>query len=98
MVQELQFQNQTHCMESLTLRPSQTLRNKYVAQKLNFLLNILQESKHGYDNITSQMPDKSVQKAIESVATECGQYIAELNAQVASLGVDPVIFETTPFS
>jgi len=85
-------------MESLTLKTSQSLKNKYIAQKLNFLLNILQESKHGYDNITSQMPDRSVQKAIESIAMECAQYIKELNAQVSSLGVDPIIFETTPFS
>jgi uncharacterized protein (TIGR02284 family) len=89
---------QTHCMESLTIKTTQSLKNRYIAQKLNFLLNILQESKHGYDNIASQIPDRSIQRAIESLAMECSQYIAELNAQVSSLGVEPIIFETTPFT
>jgi|SRR6476469_3132685 len=82
-------------METLTLKSSHTLKNRYLAQKLNFLLNILQESKHGYDNIASQLPDKSVQRAIESISTECAQYISELNAQVSSLGGEPDVYAPT---
>jgi uncharacterized protein (TIGR02284 family) len=86
---------QTLSMETLTLKSSQTLKNRYLAQKLNFLLTILQESKHGYDNIASQLPDKSVQKAIESISMECSQYISELNAQVSSLGGEPDVYQPT---
>ena len=76
----------------ISLRPAQSLKNHYVAQKLNFLLHILQDSKKGYEQIATVMPDRSVQKAIEGLAMECGQYISELTSQISSLGAEPNIY------
>ncbi len=76
-------------MEAVTVRTAQNLKNHYLAQKLNFLLDILQESKSGYEQIALLMPDKNVQKAIDGLAMECGQYINELSAQISCLGGDP---------
>lgn len=76
-------------MEAVTVRTSQHLKNHYLAQKLNFLLNILEESKCGYEQIACTLPDRDVQKAIEGLAMECGQYITELSGQIATLGAEP---------
>ena len=69
--------------------PAQRIKNHYLAQKLNFLLNILHESQTGYQEISSGINDKDIQKAIVGLAMECSQYITELSSQISSLGVEP---------
>lgn len=76
-------------MEHLTVKPAQFLKNHYIAQKLNFLVQILQESKRGYEEISQLLPDRSIQRTIKSLAVECGQYVSELTCQITTLGGEP---------
>lgn len=69
--------------------PAQKIKNHYLAQKLNFLLNILHESQTGYEEISSGVNDKNIQKAIVGLAMECSQYVSELSSQISSLGSEP---------
>lgn len=73
-----------------TISPGQSIRQRYVAQKLNTLLDVMHESKRGYEQIATQSGDKNFQRALGGLALECGQYINELSNQISSLGVKPV--------
>lgn len=70
-----------------TTTPSHNIRHHYVAQKLNFLVDVLKESKRGYDKFISNLSDKQMRQAVTGLSTECSQYITELNNLVKSLGV-----------
>ncbi|MCE3282780.1 MAG: hypothetical protein K0Q66_1517 [Chitinophagaceae bacterium] len=72
-----------------TISPGQSIRQRYVAQKLNLLLDVMQESKRGYERIATQSTDKNFQRALSGLAIECGQYINELTNQICSLGAKP---------
>jgi uncharacterized protein (TIGR02284 family) len=72
-----------------TLSPGQSIRQSYVAQKLNSLLDVMHESKRGYEKIAAQSTDKNYQRAVGGLAIECGQYINELTNQISSLGARP---------
>ena len=72
-----------------TISPGQSIRQRYVAQKLNLLLDVMHESKRGYERIAAQSGDKNFQRALSGLAVECGQYINELTNQICCLGVKP---------
>jgi uncharacterized protein (TIGR02284 family) len=72
------------------ISPGQSIRQRYVAQKLNSLLDVMNESKRGYEEIASQSSDRNFQRALGGLALECGQYINELTNQISSLGAKPV--------
>ncbi|HEX6915922.1 MAG TPA: DUF2383 domain-containing protein [Chitinophagaceae bacterium] len=74
-----------------TISPGQSIRQRYVAQKLNSLLDIMHESKRGYERIASQSTDRNFQRALSGLSLECGQYINELANQISSLGAKPVV-------
>jgi uncharacterized protein (TIGR02284 family) len=76
------------------ISPGQSIRQRYVAQKLNTLLDVMQESKRGYERIASQSDDKNFQRAVSGLALECGQYINELSNQICSLGAQPTVNKT----
>jgi len=69
-----------------TLSQGQTRRQRYVANKLNLLLDVMQESRKGYEKIASASDDKKYQKALNSLAMECGQYATELHNEICCLG------------
>ncbi len=73
-----------------TISPGQSIRQRYVAEKLNSLLDVMHESKRGYEKIASQSSDRNFQRAVGSLALECGQYINELANQIMSLGIKPI--------
>jgi len=73
-----------------TISPGQSIRQRYVAEKLNSLLDVMHETKRGYEKIASQSTDRNFQRALGSLALECGQYINELANQIMSLGVKPI--------
>ncbi len=73
-----------------TISPGQSIRQRYVAEKLNTLLDVMHETQRGYEKIASQSPDRNFQRALGSLALECSQYINELTNQVMSLGVKPI--------
>lgn len=73
-----------------TISPGQSIRQRYVAQKLNSLLDVMQESKRGYELIASQSNDRNFQRAVSGLAIECSQYINELTNQICCLGAKPV--------
>ncbi len=77
-----------------TISPGQSIRQRYVAQKLNSLLEIMYESKRGYEEIAAQSIDRNFQRALGGLAIECGQYINELSNQISSLGVTPTVNRT----
>lgn len=77
-----------------TISPGQSIRQRYVAQKLNSLLDVMQESKRGYERIASQSSDKNFQRAVGGLALECSQYINELTNQICSLGARPTTTKT----
>jgi len=72
-----------------TVSPGQSIRQRYVAQKLNSLLDVMHESKRGYEQIASQSNDKNFQRAVSGLALECSQYINELMNQICCLGCRP---------
>jgi uncharacterized protein (TIGR02284 family) len=74
-----------------TISPGQSIRQRYVAQKLNSLLDVMHESKRGYERIASQSDDRNFQRAVSGLALECSQYINELTNQISSLGVQPAV-------
>lgn len=76
------------------ISPGQSIRQRYVAQKLNSLLDIMQESKRGYEQIASQSNDKNFQRAVSGLALECSQYVNELTNQICSLGAKPTVNKT----
>jgi uncharacterized protein (TIGR02284 family) len=76
------------------ISPGQSIRQRYVAQKLNSLLDVMQESKRGYERIASQSNDRNFQRAVSGLALECGQYINELSNQICCLGAKPTVSKT----
>ncbi len=72
------------------ISPGQTRRQRYVATKLNLLYDVMQESKRGYEKIASTSTDRNYQRALNSLALECGQYANELYNQICSLGEHPM--------
>jgi uncharacterized protein (TIGR02284 family) len=77
-----------------TISPGQSIRQRYVAQKLNTLLDVMHESKRGYELIASQSNDRNFQRALGGLAIECSQYINELSNQISSLGIKPLTNKT----
>jgi uncharacterized protein (TIGR02284 family) len=71
------------------ISPGQSIRQRYVAQKLNTLLEVMYESKKGFEQLASQSTDRNFQRALGGLALECSQYINELGNQVSSLGAKP---------
>ena len=77
-----------------TISPGQSIRQRYVAQKLNSLLDVMHESKRGYERIAAQSSDRHFQRALSGLAVECGQYINELSNQISCLGAKPISGKT----
>ena len=78
-----------------TSTPTLTLRHNYLAQKLNFLLDVLRESKRGYEKFASDAEDKNMRGAVNGLAQECNQYITELCSQIKSLGAEEKVENDT---
>jgi len=76
-------------MEHVTLSPARIRKNKYVARKLNDLLDILQELKSGLDQVAEIVTDKQIRKTITGVALESSQYATEITSKIQSLGGKP---------
>ncbi len=76
-------------MEHVTLSPARIRKNKYVARKLNHLLDIMHELKGGLEQVAEGITDKQVRKTIISVALESGQYVTEITSKIQSLGAKP---------
>jgi uncharacterized protein (TIGR02284 family) len=76
-------------MEQVTLSPARIRKNKYVAQKLNGLLDILHELKAGLEQVAECVNDKQLRKTITTVAMESNQYATELISKIQSLGSKP---------
>ncbi|TDW95779.1 DUF2383 domain-containing protein [Dinghuibacter silviterrae] len=76
-------------MEHVTLSPARIRKNKYVARKLNDLLDILHELKVGLDQVAESVSDKQIRKTITSVALESSQYATEITSKIHSLGGKP---------
>lgn len=94
VVHKLLLLNPKRLNMQTTISPGQSIRQRYVAQKLNSLLDIMHESKRGYEVIASQSSDRNFQRALGGLAIECGQYINELTNQICSLGAKPVVNKT----
>lgn len=94
MVYKLHLFNPKRLNMQTTISPGQSIRQRYVAQKLNSLLDVMHESKRGYERIASQSRDKNFQRALGGLALECGQYINELTNQISSLGAKPIADRT----
>ncbi len=94
MVHKLHQLNPKRLNMQTTISPGQSIRQRYIAQKLNSLLDVMHESKRGYERIASQSGDKNFQRAFSGLALECGQYINELTNQICSLGARPVVNKT----
>lgn len=77
-------------MEHVTLSPARIRKNKYVARKLNDLLDILHELKVGLEQVAENVTDKQLRKTITSVALESSQYATEITSKIQSLGGKPV--------
>jgi uncharacterized protein (TIGR02284 family) len=77
-----------------TISPGQSIRQRYVAQKLNSLLDVMHESKRGFESIALQSTDRNFQRALGGLALECSQYINELSNQISSLGAKPISDKT----
>ena len=76
-------------MEHVTLSPARIRKNKYVARKLNELLDILHELKVGLEQVAESVTDKQIRKTITSVALESSQYATEITSKIQSLGGRP---------
>ena len=76
-------------MEHVTLSPARIRKNKYVARKLNDLLDILYELKVGLEQVAENVTDKQLRKTITSVALESSQYATEITSKIQSLGGKP---------
>jgi uncharacterized protein (TIGR02284 family) len=76
-------------MEHVTLSPARIRKNKYVARKLNDLLDILHELKVGLEQVAESVTDKQIRKTITSVALESSQYATEITSKIHSLGGKP---------
>jgi uncharacterized protein (TIGR02284 family) len=76
-------------MEQVTLSPARIRKNKYVAHKLNDLLDIMHELKIGLEQIADSVTDKQLRKTIISVALESSQYVTEITSKIQSLGGKP---------
>lgn len=76
-------------MEHVTLSPARIRKNKYVARKLNDLLDILHELKIGLEQVAESVTDKQIRKTITSVALESSQYATEITSKIQSLGGRP---------
>jgi len=76
-------------MEHVTLSPARIRKNKYVARKLNDLLDILFELKTGLERVADSVSDKQLRKTITSVALESTQYVTEITSKIHSLGGKP---------
>jgi uncharacterized protein (TIGR02284 family) len=76
-------------MEHVTLSPARIRKNKYVARKLNDLLDILHELKVGLEQVAESVTDKQIRKTITSVALESSQYVTEITSKIHSLGGKP---------
>ncbi|HTJ11749.1 MAG TPA: DUF2383 domain-containing protein [Dinghuibacter sp.] len=76
-------------MEHVTLSPARIRKNKYVARKLNDLLDILHELKVGLEQVAESVTDKQIRKTITSVALESSQYATEITSKIQSLGGRP---------
>ncbi len=76
-------------MENVILSPARIRKNKFVALKLNDLLDILFELKTGLEEVADSVTDKQLRKTINSVATESNQYVVEITSKIQSLGGKP---------
>lgn len=76
-------------MEHVTLSPSRLLKHKFVARKLNDLLDILFELKEGLEKIADSVSDSQLRKTISGVALESNQYATEIISKIQSLGGKP---------
>jgi uncharacterized protein (TIGR02284 family) len=76
-------------MEHVTLSPARIRKNKYVARKLNDLLDIMQELRIGLEQVSESVTDKQLRKTITGVALESSQYAKEIISKIQSLGGKP---------
>ena len=53
-------------MEHVTLSPARIRKNKYVARKLNELLDILHELKVGLEQVAESVTDKQIRKTFQT--------------------------------
>jgi uncharacterized protein (TIGR02284 family) len=76
-------------MEHVTLSPARVRKNKIIARKLNYLLDILLELRIGLEQISESVTDKQLRKTITGVALESSQYAKEIISKIHSLGGKP---------
>jgi len=73
------------------ISPGQRIRHRYVAQRLNGLMEVMLDSKSSFEKIASQTINKNFRQAVAALVMECSQYVTELANHVSSLGIKPCI-------
>lgn len=75
-------------MEFLQISPAQRLQNLYLAQKLDFLWNILWDTRKSFEQMGYRCGNKHMRRTVHALAIENSQYLSELLAQMNSLGAE----------